>query len=95
MPKKINEETPKPEPIAKNVVCSVCDCSWKEHDGHQDNNVSIKECIRLLKQKAIMKPYTYTYGGSWPTTTNADPYYLNVSTSEFFTETKDDPNKEA
>jgi hypothetical protein len=66
----------KPEPVAKNVVCSLCDEPWSDHKPDSKGNVSTLECIRLLKRRPKWNwhgpttwPYQWTSTGTGIDTT--------------------------
>lgn len=55
-------KTPKPEPVAVNIVCSLCELPWSQHG----DDPTTLDCIRLLKQRNLYTPFPRPY---WYTST--------------------------
>lgn len=67
----------KPEPVAKQTVCTACGLDWARHKPTR-GRVNLSECVRLLKDELSKRPSftvsNMTTGGTvhtFPTTTTA------------------------
>jgi hypothetical protein len=59
----------KPEPKSVKIVCTVCGLDWDRHRCASDSDVSIEECVRLLKADLSAKRPAFTTigtSGGWP-----------------------------
>jgi hypothetical protein len=61
----------KPEPVPTFVKCSVCELPWADHEalhpgGQHVDEVSLRDCIKLLKAELAKRPSQRTYGSPSP-----------------------------
>jgi hypothetical protein len=89
---------PRPEPVPKDVACSVCDLPWTDHKPSR-GKVDVSECVRLLKAELARRPLTIWQpsaggGGSIYTTPPSGPVLMNPASTINATITSISPRRE-
>lgn len=53
----MRDKIPTPEPVPKDLICSICDQPWSLHP----DDATVLDCVKLLKAKIPITLPTYPY----------------------------------